>query len=254
MASSAVEALLVGPRRTGRVVTATRHAVVVTVESAARHPDVVCVSGPDAVRLPCALVLTTPPPVAEVGAPAAVGRGRVRVGGEVVAVARWWRVPRPVLTDPRAAAAKAASYPVPAPPPDVPPDVTHAESADLPSCVPRLLGLGPGLTPAGDDVLAGALVALSAAAHPAAGRLVAAVAAARPFTRTTTVSAALLAHAARGECIPPVAAYLRALDRGTDLEAARADLLGVGHTSGWALLLGVHYGLAATRTDAEAFR
>jgi hypothetical protein len=102
-----------------------------------------------------------------------------------------------------------------------------------------LVGRGPGLTPAGDDLLAGLLVGL-------AGRpdlrdpLAAAVLAAAP-RRTTWLSAELLAHAAHGRAAPAVVAVADALAYGDDdaLPRALPALLAVGHTSGAALARGL---------------
>jgi hypothetical protein len=121
------------------------------------------------------------------------------------------------------------------------------------AAVARLLGRGPGLTPTGDDVLAGALVSLNALGAPAAGSLAAAVAASAP-TATTKVSVALLRHAARGECIPQLADLLEAVSHGTDsgaaspLPRAAGALLAVGHCSGAGLLHGVLVGFAIAHT------
>jgi hypothetical protein len=114
--------------------------------------------------------------------------------------------------------------------------------------VARLLGRGPGLTPTGDDVLAGALVSLTALGAPAARSLAAAVTASAPDA-TTTVSVALLRHAARGECIPELADLLDAVAHGapgstSDLPRAAGALLAVGHCSGAGLLHGVLVGFA----------
>jgi hypothetical protein len=102
----------------------------------------------------------------------------------------------------------------------------------------RLLGRGPGLTPLGDDLLAGLLVTLSACGSAAFEPAAAAVRAHAP-ARTTFVSAALLHHAARGECVPELAAFLD----GGPVEA----LLRVGDTSGAGLAHGVLAGLGALR-------
>jgi hypothetical protein len=118
-----------------------------------------------------------------------------------------------------------------------------ASGAPLASHVLRLLGRGPGLTPLGDDVLAGLLVTLVALGAPASHRLAATVGAHAP-ARTTFVSAALLHHAARGECVPELAAVLD----GGGVDA----LLRVGHASGAGLLRGVHAALAATSPTLAA--
>ena len=59
----------------------------------------------------------------------------------------------------------------------------------------RLIGLGPGLTPAGDDVMAGTIAGLVLLGHPAAERFAAGVYA-LAAGRTTELSRALLRHAA----------------------------------------------------------
>jgi hypothetical protein len=103
-----------------------------------------------------------------------------------------------------------------------------------------LLGRGGGLTPYGDDILCGALVALRAAGAPAASLLSQRLTAARLEQRTTAVSAALLRLAADGWCIDQLAAYLHAQAAGVEISAARAALLEVGGSSGRGLLQGVH--------------
>ncbi|HTI35497.1 MAG TPA: DUF2877 domain-containing protein [Miltoncostaea sp.] len=103
----------------------------------------------------------------------------------------------------------------------------------------RLLGRGPGLTPSGDDALAGYL-ALAAHAHRAWGLpdpapLARALAAQAPG-RTTRVSAAMLAAAAAGRYAPVVGAACRA--GAAELPAALARLAAVGATSGLDTLAG----------------
>jgi hypothetical protein len=94
------------------------------------------------------------------------------------------------------------------------------------------------LTPAGDDFLAGAML-WGWLAHPTPDflcRLV--IEAAVP--RITTLSAAFLRAAARGECSAAWHALLAALSRGSDEEVARAarDVLALGATSGADTLAG----------------
>lgn len=96
----------------------------------------------------------------------------------------------------------------------------------------RLAGLGSGLTPSGDDFLSGAMLR-AWLVHPAPGALCCALAqAAAP--RTTTLSAALLRAAARGECGAPWHALLAALSAGdeTKITAAAQEVLAHGATSG----------------------
>lgn len=108
--------------------------------------------------------------------------------------------------------------------------------------VARLLGSGPGLTPSGDDVLAGFLVGAAAFGVDAAA-MRHAVAEQAPV-RTTALSAGLLWHAARGECIDELAAVAAALTSQPPSGYGRAGravsrLVSVGHSSGAALARGL---------------
>ena len=101
--------------------------------------------------------------------------------------------------------------------------------------VADLVGRGEGLTPLGDDVLSGWLIA-----HRAAGLATPDVddAVRRALPRTTTLSATLLECALAGECPDLVAGYLRAL--GTPSRgAARHALAALGHSSGAGLAHGI---------------
>jgi Protein of unknown function (DUF2877) len=114
--------------------------------------------------------------------------------------------------------------------------------------VADLVGRGDGLTPLGDDVLCGWLVA-----HRAAGATTQTVddAVRRALPRTTTLSATLLECALVGECPDLVAAYLRAL--GTRSEpTARAALEALGHSSGAGLAHGVDLAVAALAQQVAA--
>jgi hypothetical protein len=207
--------------------------------------EVVALVTADALRLPCALVLAAPGisrPFATIrpGDVATVGERAVELGDRQFLVRRWWRPAhlRPLQPGPELAARA---------------DVLEALLPPLPAELPAdrrswrpgtLVGLGPGLTPAGDDVLAAMLLALSAV--PGAATAVAAlVAEAEPLLRrTTALSATLLRHAAAGRGIPEVTRLVDALAGSGDLAAPTARLLAVGHSSGTALAHGV---LAATR-------
>ncbi|MCW2780518.1 MAG: hypothetical protein JWR35_967 [Marmoricola sp.] len=98
----------------------------------------------------------------------------------------------------------------------------------------ELLGRGSGLTPLGDDVIAG----WTAAAY-ALGRPVPALEL-EPRQRTTLFSATLIDCARRGEVLPEFAGLIRALNTGepTTIDEASTALAAVGHTSGAGLLLG----------------
>lgn len=80
-------------------------------------------------------------------------------------------------------------------------DALGGSDAELARTVRRTVGRGPGLTPAGDDVLAGILVLLTSGAAGAAGERAAArlgSALAPVLTRTSEISRHLLHQAARG--------------------------------------------------------
>ncbi len=110
-----------------------------------------------------------------------------------------------------------------------------------------LVGAGPGLTPSGDDVLAGALVTAHATADPRLDRWRHATRRALARRRTTAVSRALLHHALDGHATPELADAVVALCRDADPGPAVRRLLAVGHSSGAALLGGVLHTLT-TRT------
>jgi len=108
-----------------------------------------------------------------------------------------------------------------------------------------LIGLGPGLTPSGDDVLAGVEAALRALRHPVAGFLAGALD--DIGDRTTSVSAALLRHAADGEFAERIATVVAALLSGSerDLPDALDRSVAWGATSGSDTLFGILVGLDA---------
>jgi hypothetical protein len=259
-ASSAVELALVGPVRPAEVVASTPHALYLQVSD----PDatIVCVASAAAVRVPCAVVLESKalPPSVPTGTIGSVGGATIHIGSVAFRVSRWWRPPRPRglgavpparlagalrwltgrVADPLDASGRAAVA-------ELVRAIADGDSPDL--AVRDLLGRGPGLTPTGDDVLAGALVSLSALGAPATTALATAVLRAAPDA-TTAVSAALLRHATRGECIPQLHDLVEAIGAGTgdpatgDLPRAAGALLAVGHCSGAGLLHGVLVGVA----------
>ena len=102
-----------------------------------------------------------------------------------------------------------------------------------------LIGLGPGLTPSGDDYLGGVLIALHYfGRRPQAQGLWRWL---EPrLARTSAISGAHLAAAAAGEGHEALHRCLEALcSRAADWSAVLARLDGVGHCSGWDSLAGV---------------
>ena len=169
------------------------------------------------------------------------GRTRIRVDADQ----RWApRLPERLAAD--AAAWRGMTDPVD---PDLAPvweAVTgDVRRGDLVSAARRLQGRGPGLTPSGDDVLAGILLvcAMDPACRGALGRLA-------RSARTTALSRAYLRWAAEGQSIQPAHALLDAAADGDPNAMGRAarSLAAVGATSGRALIAGV--ALAATELPA----
>jgi hypothetical protein len=123
------------------------------------------------------------------------------------------------------------------PTPDPSPPRCARGEGNLSACVSALVGLGPGLTPSGDDFLIGALAALDAVGqtktHAALGEAVAAAAPAR----TSPLSASFLRAAAAGYAGENLHALVAAVVGG-HLDAAAAAAGRIGHTSGWDTLAG----------------
>ena len=223
-----------------RLVEVTRTRVSVHYETPSPAVPVLCVGTPAAVRLPASLVTQQLPP----SGPTMVGDGVLVAAGETWYPTRWWRpsrprgLPRPALT-----AADLADLL----PDDETPSgwgVTWPGATYDGLAAAGLLGAGPGLTPAGDDVLAGALVAAHATADPRLPRWARETRAGLAGTRTTAVSRAMLHHALDGYSSPELARFVGAVCRVHDVEEARAGLLDVGHTSGAALMVGVLHTLS----------
>ncbi len=192
-----------------------RTRVSVHYETGRTDVPVLCVCDPSAVRLPNALITSVLPT-----GPVSVRAGALSSDAATWRVTRWWQPPRPGGLAP------------PGSPVDVP-------GVDVPSVLrPELLvGAGPGLTPAGDDVLAGALVAAHATGDPRLEALRAGTRAALRTRGTTAVSRGLLTHALEGWATPELAAFVTAVCGG-DVGPTALRLLGVGSSSGAALAAG----------------
>jgi Protein of unknown function (DUF2877) len=118
-------------------------------------------------------------------------------------------------------------------------------AGDLAAGATELGGLGPGLTPAGDDALAAVLLHLRWA-DPAGEATLRSVASS---VRTGVVAAAFLACAARGQALAPAHDLLGAAansEEGRALAAAR-ELSGVGESSGADFCLGLFWAATAGR-------
>ena len=130
----------------------------------------------------------------------------------------------------------------------LPGEALQALAAGDPGSVTALLGLGPGLTPLGDDVLCGWLAAAAASQHAAVDGVRREVAR-QAARRTTTLSATLLTCASRGEAVPQFGALLgsMAATDGVGLERSADQVLRIGDTSGAGLLLGALLALQGHR-------
>jgi len=251
-ASTAVRDLLSGPPRDLPVLASTGAAAYLTDPGRAVPTVVLALLGERAVRLPLGCV--APGPLPDAGTTVRVGGGIAVAGTRAWRPVRWWD-PRPRLDAPallrsgtRLLAAvrdaPAAEFGLPLAEALA---VAGALAAGDPAPAVGVIGLGPGLTPAADDVIAGALAVLALTGR-LAGRVRRAVEG-RAATHTSALSAALLSAAARGEVIPPAARVLAALAGGapaTKIAGAVTALFGVGHTSGHDLCAGLAGALAST--------
>lgn len=104
-----------------------------------------------------------------------------------------------------------------------------------------LIGLGPGLTPSGDDLLCGAMIGLRAAQRAdKAAELSRQVAIAAPGL-TTPLSCAFLTAAGDGQAAERLHLAVNAIVAGQTarIAALAADVGAIGHSSGWDALAGV---------------
>jgi hypothetical protein len=253
-ASSCLRSALAGPARPANWLGVTPAALYLRT---AGTPGAVALLAHGAVRLPCALLLSTT--VAELpltaiadaaGSPPVVGDNCLAwtgpAGPIVVRAVREWapaRV-RPGAVAADALAALANTLPGPAAL-GIDGELLTLLAIDPAAATAGLLGRGPGLTPAGDDVLAGFLLGARAFGLDAT-RALAVVEAPAP-ARTTSLSAALLRHAARGECISEVSAFVA-----DPVGPALGRLLAIGHTSGAALATGLATAARAAMDAGEA--
>jgi hypothetical protein len=216
--ASCLVAHLLDAREPVRLVEVVRTRVAVHLETGRSDVPVLCVCTPEAVRLPASVVVPVLP-----------GHfASLPDDGACWRVVRWWRPPRPRgLTAPHQGPLFSTVVD------DIRPE--------------RLVGHGPGLTPSGDDVLAGALVAAHAVDHPRLPEWVDRTRHALAVRSTTAVSRGLLQQAMQGWAVPQLADYLEAIcGSSTSLDTARRRLLGVGHSSGAALAAGADHVLVSS--------
>jgi hypothetical protein len=285
-ASLGVRNLIDGPRRPAQVMAAFASAVYLELGTAGPEPRVLALVTPSAFRLPNAVVVTPhqarpahgPAAAASVdcttwaaaGGDACIGEGFVQAGRFRVPVRRWWD-PSPVLgplsrarleqgcvalesvcaSSPRRPGL--AGHPAPA---ALAAACAAGDLAGAVEAAESMIGLGPGLTPSGDDVLTGLLLALRLLGGAIRGGTravwladwLSAAVTYEAGSRTTSLSATLLHCAARGQAAAEVATVLRAFAGQEPAAPAVTRLLAAGKTSGadlaWGLAAGCRAALA----------
>lgn len=123
-----------------------------------------------------------------------------------------------------------------------------------PRAIEALIGLGPGLTPSGDDYLCGTMAALHYCGRHERARRLAASVLPRAARETSVISNAYLRCAAEGEASGVLFDVLECLfdadDAGLEQRLDAIDAL--GHTSGWDALAGAMDTLRATSIASSA--
>jgi hypothetical protein len=160
-----------------------------------------------------------------------VGEGRVRLRSVTIHAVRTWSPPRVTAASPGARPLRLDR-----------PSPLRSRVADVVRCtdaVGTLVGLGPGLTPSGDDALCGALLALRAAGSARLGSLRQGVS--DRLDGTTSLSASLLCAAMEGYAVPCVVRLASALAAGDEdaAEAALPEVLAIGNSSGSDVVAGL---------------
>jgi hypothetical protein len=117
-------------------------------------------------------------------------------------------------------------------------DTDQMPAAASPELVQALMGLGPGLTPSGDDVLAGALALLDALMERRGHAALARAITDAPRGLTSPLSDCLLRAAAAGLVGETLCRAVSAIISGAP-ETAVATIRNIGHSSGWDMLAGI---------------
>jgi len=261
-ASAAIADALAGPPRPASVLGAFTQGAYLLLP----RGEVIALLTAGTPRLPNAVVIAGEMGSWREGDQACVGEHRVRLPRMEIRVVRWWS-PRQVrpLTSLACLQRALAGYPDWPAPGAVRMATCHlgraAAAADLPGvrdAAMGLVGLGPGLTPSGDDVLAGFLLGLRALDRVSsrAGHLAQACRAGAHGgrTRTTALAATLVRHAAAGEPADVAADLIDALAERTPVDEPLRALLASGHTSGRDLAEGLLLAWQASLTPKESAR
>ncbi|MDP6365241.1 MAG: DUF2877 domain-containing protein [Nitrospinota bacterium] len=135
---------------------------------------------------------------------------------------------------------------------------TGLSLSEPPEAAAGLIGLGPGLTPSGDDFIGGAMIALRTMGRGREADRLAAWALPLAESGTGRISRAHLECAARGEGAGALHRVMEtipgmSLRTGGDIAASLAAIDAVGHTSGWDALAGVVGAIAAVCGDFSQY-
>jgi Protein of unknown function (DUF2877) len=276
VASLALDGLLRGPRRPGRVVAVLAGVIYLDFSEFDTEPRVIALCASGAISLPNAVVLklsagdlatvASAAPAAEAWA----GSGRVTACGLEVQIRRWWD-PCPVVgpvSRARLEHGVVSLARVHAASEEKPGLDGHDGPAALAACcatgdlagavelAESLVGLGPGLISSGDSMISGLLLALRLLGGAMAGGTrpvwladwLGAAVTCYADQRTTPLAAALLHCAARGQAAEEVSAVLRGFAGQEPVEPAARRLLAAGRASGaelsWGLMAGCQAALA----------
>jgi Protein of unknown function (DUF2877) len=268
VASLAVRELVRGARRHGRVLAVLPQATYLEFADAVPEPRVIAVSPPDAIRLPNAIIASTPgeargtPGEARGAEECWTGEGRVVACGWDIRIVRWWD-PSPVfgplsrarldhgagvLTRLCAAAEQAPGLAGEDGPVWLASCCASGDLAGAVEAAEHLVGLGPGLVPSGDSVVSGVLLALRLLGGGISGgtravwlaNWLSASVTCQAAQRTSPLAASLLHCAANGQAAAEVSAVLLGMAGQEPLEPAAAKLLAAapGADLAWGLVAG----------------
>lgn len=238
-----------GPPRQATVLHAKQHAVYLDFEGAA-----LAILGARAIQVPIGVRTLMPElPVLEQGTVGEVQDGVVSVGELRVLVTNIVDTTVPVLSAEATAwghdhmvqlvGDRVREFQA-----QLPADALAALGEGDPAAVRGLLGVGPGLSPLGDDTLAGFLATAVAIRHPRLQEVRSEVAL-NAFDRTSLVAASLLACAARGEAVPEFRSFVGGVAaQNPDVVSQSLDLmLEVGGHSGAGFVIGALQAFASVQ-------
>jgi hypothetical protein len=121
---------------------------------------------------------------------------------------------------------------------DLTSSLTHANLPTAKQTASKLAGLGPGLTPSGDDILMGAMYAAWIIHPPEVTSMLGSEVAETASALTSSLSAAWLKSAGRGEAGSLWHQFFDAMLTGENIQSKIKNILAVGHTSGADALTG----------------